>query len=68
MASVFLMTNSYSLTLPVPSQPAFYLHSSIGSDMPLRSENNSGATWSDRSNSNHVKVMEYETFTEPHPR
>ncbi|XP_021801134.1 putative receptor-like protein kinase At4g00960 [Prunus avium] len=63
MASVILMTNSYSLTLPVPSQPAFYLHSSIGSDMPLRSEYNS-----DRSKSNPVKVMEYETFTEPHPR
>ncbi|CAL9001608.1 unnamed protein product [Prunus brigantina] len=47
MASVILMMNSYSLTLPVPSQPAFYLHSSIGSDMPLPSEYNSGATRSD---------------------
>ncbi|PQQ17485.1 cysteine-rich receptor-like protein kinase 29 [Prunus yedoensis var. nudiflora] len=68
MASVILMLNSYSLTLPVPSQPAFYLHSSIGMDMPLQSEYNSGATRSDRSKSNPVKVMEYETFTEPHPR
>ncbi|CAL9001621.1 unnamed protein product [Prunus brigantina] len=68
MASVILMMNSYSLTLPVPSQPAFYLHSSIGLDMSLRSEYNSGATRSDRSKSNSVIVMEYETFTEPHPR
>ncbi|VVA37058.1 PREDICTED: cysteine-rich [Prunus dulcis] len=68
MASVNIMTNSYSLTLPVPSQPAFYLHSSIGLDMSLRSEYNSGATRSDRSKSNSVNVMEYETFTEPHPR
>ncbi|XP_021802860.1 cysteine-rich receptor-like protein kinase 8, partial [Prunus avium] len=44
MASVILMLNSYSLTLPVPSQPAFYLHRSIASDMSLRSEYNSGAT------------------------
>ncbi|XP_020421411.1 cysteine-rich receptor-like protein kinase 29 [Prunus persica] len=68
MASVILMMNSYSFTLPVPSQPAFYLHRSIGLDMPLRSEYNSGATRSDRSKSNSVMVMEYETFTEPHPR
>ncbi|XP_021802608.1 cysteine-rich receptor-like protein kinase 29 [Prunus avium] len=46
MASVILMLNSYSLTLPVPSQPAFYLHS-IGSDMSLGSEYNSGVTRSD---------------------
>ncbi|CAB4314025.1 unnamed protein product [Prunus armeniaca] len=68
MASVILMMNSYSFTLPVPSQPAFYLHRSIGLDMSLRSEYNSGATRSDRSKSNSVIVMEYETFTEPHPR
>ncbi|BFG35441.1 hypothetical protein CerSpe_217150 [Prunus speciosa] len=68
MASVILMMNSYSLTLPVPSQPAFYLHRSTGLDMSLPSEYNSGATRSDRSKSNSVIVMEYETFTEPHPR
>ncbi|CAB4283560.1 unnamed protein product [Prunus armeniaca] len=68
MASVILMMNSYSFTLPLPSQPAFYLHRSIASDMSLRSEYNSGATRSDRSKSNSVIVMEYETFTEPHPR
>ncbi|CAL9001547.1 unnamed protein product [Prunus brigantina] len=68
MASVILMMNSYSFTLPLPSQPAFYLHRSIASDMSLRSEYNSGATRSDQSKSNSVIVMQYETFTEPHPR
>ncbi|PQM32585.1 hypothetical protein Pyn_10223 [Prunus yedoensis var. nudiflora] len=68
MASVILMMNSYAFTLPVPSQPAFYLHRSIASDMSLRSEYNSGETRSDRSKSNSVIVMEYETFTESHPR
>ncbi|KAL5841887.1 hypothetical protein ACOSQ3_012490 [Xanthoceras sorbifolium] len=29
MASVVLMLNSFSLTLPVPSEPAFFMHSSI---------------------------------------
>lgn len=33
MASVVLMLNSYSLTLPVPSEPAFFMDSIIESDM-----------------------------------
>ncbi|OMO64955.1 hypothetical protein COLO4_31700 [Corchorus olitorius] len=33
MASVVLMLNSYSTSLPMPSQPAFFMHSSIESDM-----------------------------------
>ncbi|CAL8164020.1 unnamed protein product [Prunus armeniaca] len=67
MASVILMLNSYSLTLP--SQPAFYLHS-IGSDMSLGSEYNSGVTRSDHSKSNSAKVLEYEIseITKLHPR
>ncbi|CAB4314113.1 unnamed protein product [Prunus armeniaca] len=69
MASVILMLNSYSLTLPVPSQPAFYLHS-IGSDMSLGLEYNSGVTRSDNSKSNSAKALEYEIseITELHPR
>jgi hypothetical protein len=31
MASVVLMFNSYSITLPIPSQPAFFMHSNINS-------------------------------------
>ncbi|XP_065878497.1 cysteine-rich receptor-like protein kinase 44 [Euphorbia lathyris] len=33
MASVVLMLNSFSLTLPVPSQPAFFMHTITESDM-----------------------------------
>nr|POE57897.1 cysteine-rich receptor-like protein kinase 29 [Quercus suber] len=32
MASVVLMLNSYSLTMPIPLQPAFFMHSNIESD------------------------------------
>ncbi|XP_071707088.1 cysteine-rich receptor-like protein kinase 44 [Rutidosis leptorrhynchoides] len=35
MASVVLMLNSMSITLPVPSQPAFFMHSSIDPELPL---------------------------------
>jgi hypothetical protein len=29
MASVVLMLNSYSITLPVPLEPAFFMHNNI---------------------------------------
>jgi hypothetical protein len=31
MASVVLILNSYSITLPIPSQPTFFMHSNINS-------------------------------------
>ncbi|KAE7995500.1 hypothetical protein FH972_000284 [Carpinus fangiana] len=34
MASVVLMLNSNSITLPAPSKPAFFKHSSADLDMP----------------------------------
>jgi hypothetical protein len=34
MASVVLMLNSKSITLPAPSKPAFFNNSSVYSDMP----------------------------------
>ncbi|KAL8112891.1 hypothetical protein AgCh_020264 [Apium graveolens] len=40
MASVVLMLNSFSLTLPVPSEPAFFMQSTIGAEMPLLSKVN----------------------------
>ncbi|GMJ14619.1 cysteine-rich RLK (RECEPTOR-like protein kinase) 29 [Hibiscus trionum] len=33
MATVILMLNSFSVSLPMPSQPAFFMHSNIDSDM-----------------------------------
>ncbi|CAL2251443.1 unnamed protein product [Prunus armeniaca] len=73
MASIVLMLNSYSVTLPVPSQPAFFRHSSVGSDMSSSGwTNNSGWTaGSDRSKSNSVvKAPEDEVsmITEVYPR
>ena len=36
MASVVLMLNSYSMTLVVPSEPAFFMHSNIDSETMSR--------------------------------
>ncbi|CAI9279809.1 unnamed protein product [Lactuca saligna] len=47
MASVVLMLNSFSLTLPLPSKPAFFMHSTIDPEMPLLKEfssSNSGSS------------------------
>ncbi|KAM5588568.1 cysteine-rich receptor-like protein kinase 29 [Rosa sericea] len=70
MASIILMLNSYSLRLPLPSQPAFFMHSNVGSDMRLGWEDNSGVTGSsDRSKSNSAKASDNEvSYTELYPR
>ncbi|XP_020233065.1 putative receptor-like protein kinase At4g00960 [Cajanus cajan] len=50
MASVVLMLNSYSHTLPVPSEPAFFMRSRGLSQSDIQSwENNSGTTESRKS-------------------
>ena len=36
MASIVLMLESYSVTLPAPEQPAFFLHSVTDSNMPIK--------------------------------
>ncbi|XP_039169850.1 putative receptor-like protein kinase At4g00960 [Eucalyptus grandis] len=40
MASVLLMLKSHSVTLRVPSRPAFYIHSGVESNMPSISKSN----------------------------
>ena len=35
MASVVLMLSSASITLPVPSEPAFFMHSTTNTEKPL---------------------------------
>uniref|UniRef100_A0A7N1A7D1 Protein kinase domain-containing protein n=1 Tax=Kalanchoe fedtschenkoi TaxID=63787 RepID=A0A7N1A7D1_KALFE len=35
MASVVLMLSSFSLSLPLPSEPAFFVHSSVEAERPL---------------------------------
>ncbi|CAN6546631.1 unnamed protein product [Malus baccata var. baccata] len=71
MNAIVLMLNSYSVTLPVPSQPAFFRDSSVGSDMSLGWKNSSEVitTGSDRSKSNSVKAPENKVslITQVHP-
>ena len=50
MASVVLMLNSYSITLPVPLEPAFFMHSNIDSEPASRWEQ---STWVTESNKIH---------------
>ena len=47
MASVVLMLNSFSLTLPLPSGPAFFMHSSSNPEAPLISDYTSSTGSSD---------------------
>ncbi|XP_023894979.1 cysteine-rich receptor-like protein kinase 26 [Quercus suber] len=49
MASVVLMLNSYSLTMPIPLQPAFFMHSNIESDTSSQWEYDPKRTDSDQS-------------------
>ncbi|KAB1202744.1 Cysteine-rich receptor-like protein kinase 10, partial [Morella rubra] len=44
MASIVLMLNSYSTTLPTPSTPAFFLHSKMGPKSPSQWEDSIGVT------------------------
>ncbi|KAL2227355.1 UNVERIFIED_CONTAM: Cysteine-rich receptor-like protein kinase 26 [Sesamum indicum] len=60
MASVVLMLSSFSLTLGVPSEPAFYVPSGYGSDVPHFQEYNS--IQSDHSSRNDASI------TDLHPR
>ncbi|PKI67701.1 hypothetical protein CRG98_011914, partial [Punica granatum] len=51
MVSVLLMLNSFSISLPVPSQPALYMQSNMDSSVPFSAMNNSRETRPDGSES-----------------
>ncbi|GMY32332.1 putative receptor-like protein kinase At4g00960 [Fagus crenata] len=69
MASIVLMLNSYSMTLPIPSQPAFFMHSNTESNISLQLENDSRGTESDQSKSSVVQASINEaSITELSPR
>ena len=57
MASVVLMLNSFSVTLPVPSEPAFFMRSNTDPEMPLLNENSSSTRASQHS-ANDVSMSE----------
>ncbi|CAM8912000.1 unnamed protein product [Rhodiola kirilowii] len=44
MASVVLMLSSFSLTLPLPSRPAFFVHNSVEDERPMLAEYSSGTS------------------------
>ncbi|RVW87215.1 Cysteine-rich receptor-like protein kinase 10 [Vitis vinifera] len=69
MASIALMLNSYSLSLPVPSHPAFFMNTSMNRDMSLELEDNSRVAQSNYlpSRSSHFSVNEA-SITDPYPR
>ncbi|KAK2986533.1 hypothetical protein RJ640_005575, partial [Escallonia rubra] len=60
MASVVLMLNRFSITLPLPSKPAFFVHSRIDPDLPLLHEFSSGAKDSGQSTSKSAYFSENE--------
>ncbi|XP_057961386.1 cysteine-rich receptor-like protein kinase 44 isoform X2 [Malania oleifera] len=68
MASVVLMLNSHSTSLPAPSKPAFLLHNRVGAEVPLVGQN-SRFTDSDQSTNPSKRISVNEaSITEPYPR
>ncbi|KAK4488316.1 hypothetical protein RD792_004072 [Penstemon davidsonii] len=73
MASVVLMLNSFSLTLPIPSEPAFYMPSSYESEVSLLQEFNSRELDSEnlrkreKDNCKHISEND-DSITELYPR
>ncbi|XP_021294100.1 cysteine-rich receptor-like protein kinase 10 [Herrania umbratica] len=70
MATVVLMLNSFSISLPMPSQPAYFMDSNIDSDMSSSRGFNSRVSESEQSKSesipqsqNEVKFFKGERYT-----
>ena len=69
MASVLLMLNSYSITLSIPSKPAFFMNNDIESNICLQWEHDSRVTESNQSKSSSVQASINEvSITELSPR
>nr|XP_023894969.1 putative receptor-like protein kinase At4g00960 isoform X4 [Quercus suber] len=69
MASVVLMLNSVSITLPIPSKPAFFMNIGIELNICLQGEHDSRVTESDQSESSFVQASINEvSITELSPR
>ncbi|KAL4366525.1 hypothetical protein GQ457_05G030100 [Hibiscus cannabinus] len=64
MATVILMLNSFSVSLPMPSQPAFFMNSNIDSDMSF-----SMVSESNQSKSEEIPLSQNEaSITDLYPR
>ncbi|AES98410.1 putative non-specific serine/threonine protein kinase [Medicago truncatula] len=70
MATIVLLISSNSLTLPIPSEPAFFMDSRTVSLPEMRlCEENSGTTRSSQSTTKSAPVSVNEaSFTDPYPR
>ncbi|KAK3431919.1 hypothetical protein EUGRSUZ_E03051 [Eucalyptus grandis] len=69
MTSVLLMLNSHSVTLQVPSRPAFYMHNNIESDMRSTEDYCMRVSEVEESRSKSNQFSKNETsMTEPFPR
>ncbi|XP_030938601.1 putative receptor-like protein kinase At4g00960 isoform X2 [Quercus lobata] len=69
MASVVLMLNSYSITLPIPSEPAFFMNSGTESNICLQWEHDSRLIESNQSKSSSVQASINDvSITELSPR
>ncbi|KAK3431818.1 hypothetical protein EUGRSUZ_E03582 [Eucalyptus grandis] len=69
MASVLLMLNNDSVTLQVPSRPAFYIHSGVESSMPSMQDYNLSVSEVEESRSNSNQFSKNEaSVTELYPR
>ncbi|KAM6601491.1 hypothetical protein CsatA_021100 [Cannabis sativa] len=67
MNVIVLMLNSNSLSLPLPSEPAFFMHSNTGSHMLFGSDFNSRETTKSSNHSKSESINEA-SITEPFPR
>ena len=61
MATILLMLNSYSVTLPVPSEPAFFVNSRAGNLPEIPS-------WEHNSEATGARSVNDASITEPYPR
>ncbi|KAG6658114.1 putative receptor-like protein kinase At4g00960 isoform X1 [Carya illinoinensis] len=71
MASVVVMLNSYSTTLPVPSQPAFFMHTNMESEISSGWQHSIGLTnkSEERPKGSYVQASQNEvSITELYPR
>lgn len=58
MATIVLMLDSYTVTLPVPNQPAFFIHSGTDPNMPKELKFGQSTTISTPQSVNEMSISE----------
>uniref|UniRef100_A0A7N0ZVU1 Uncharacterized protein n=1 Tax=Kalanchoe fedtschenkoi TaxID=63787 RepID=A0A7N0ZVU1_KALFE len=67
MTSVVLMLSSLSITLPLPSKPAFFVHSSVEAERPMLADHSAGESNASHSASSNFS-RNYVSITDMDPR